>query len=172
VLHPYARITPVISLKPLYSEKHRSALITTLLGLLGLALIIIAFVAAGVSSLGVRDLWGDSAFALVIGLVLAGSHWFFVPREYKVYSEHLVVTYGRPRTLPVPYGNIVSVDVLIHPFGTELRIRRSRGRNLHLQPLNPKQFHQSLEDALSKSGGAPKNPIPSSEQFPPTNFKG
>jgi len=161
----------VASSKLIYSEKHRSALITTLLGLLGLALIIIALVAAGMSAVGTRDLWSDAAFSLALGLVLAGSHWFLVPREYQVYSDRLVVTYGRPRILSVPFDNVASVDVLTHPLGTELRIRRARGRTLLLQPLGPKQFHQALQDALSKSGVAPKNPIPSSQGFPPTNPK-
>jgi hypothetical protein len=159
----------VTTSKLIYSENHRSALITRVLGLLGVAMIIIALVAAGMSIVGARDLWSDASFSLVIGMLLAGSHWFFVPRHYNIHNDRLVITYGRPRLLTIPYARIHGVDVLTHPLGAELRIRRSPGRNLLLQPFNPKQFHQSLEDAMSNFSGGSKKTVPSTERFPPTN---
>ena len=104
--------------------------------------------------------WIDTLALLALGSILAGIHWFIAPRHYNVFDKELTISYGRPREKVIPFNDISELEVKKHPLGTDIRIRLHVGKTLSLQPLGPRQFHESLESALARhrgmdSGGHP-----------------
>ena len=144
-------------LEPLHSERHRSAILTRTVNLIAWLLITFAFLVGGRST----DGWVDAWPLLVIGLGLAGTHWFLAPRRYNIFEEHLVITYGKPRQRIISFDEMSDINIVRHPLGAELRIQRTNGRPVTIQPWNPRRFHEQLEEALNKFRG-----IEQKYQFP------
>ena len=97
--------------------------------------------------------WIDTLALLVLGSILAGIHWFIAPRRYNVFERELTISYGRPREKVVPFNNIEELEVKKHPLGTDIGVRLHVGRTLILQPWHPREFHESLESALTRHRG-------------------
>jgi len=132
--------------EPLYSVRHRTNIITRSMGFLGMFLVVLAIV---VGAKGTDDVF-DAGVILVIGLALFFSHWFLAPRHYNVYDDQLIISYGSPRKTAIPFEEITGIEVIRHRFGAELKVLRSAGRAVRIQPWHPRLLHESLEENLRR----------------------
>ena len=133
--------------QPIFSERHRSSLLTRTLSIIGWVIMALAIFVGGSNA---DAWWPDSLILLALGAVLVASHWFLAPRHYDIYDERLVITYGRPRKRTIPFDEISELQVVSHPLGTEIRIKRTRRWSLTIQPWQPKQYHARLEAAFNR----------------------
>ena len=138
---------------PIYSERHRTTFLSNFIWYLGVALLVVAIPAAALGSNSWDARVFDGAILLALGAVLAGGHWLWAARRYEIYEGELVVVYGRPRVKVVPYSEVREIVVKMHPLGTEIQLIRVKGGMVRLYPLNPREFHESLEMAWKPHRG-------------------
>ena len=148
--------------QPLLSERHRSAIMTRTIGFIGWFIIVLAFI---VGASDAQAWWEDALPLLGIGAVFAGAHWFLAPRRYNVYEEQLVIAYGKPRERVIPFDEISQLQVIRHLLGGEIRIHRTSGRAVSIQPWHPQRFLEAMEQALNRYRGVEpeSEPPPQSE---------
>ena len=138
----------------IYSEEHRSTLLSHFMWYLGLLLLVAAVLSLAFGSGSWANRSFDVVVLLALGVLLAGGHWLMAPRRYEVYEGGLAVVYGRPRVRLVRYPEISNIEVISHPLGTEIRIHLTQGGVLGLHPLHPRQFHENLESAWQRNRGS------------------
>ena len=125
--------------QPIYWDKHRGTINLSLV----LALIIAFF-----------GLFTEPLF-LVAGLGFAAFSWLTSPQQYYIYSEFLVIMYGRPRPGKViPFAQVSHIEVLSLPMGERLRVRLVSGRPEILSARDSETFRNRLDAALADYRGA------------------
>ena len=132
--------------QPLYSAKEKSPINFMLILGLGAAVADI-LISGGISGL------------FVVGLGVATYSWFTSPTNYTLYSDRLLISYGRPRVRHVMFENIEGVDNLVVPLsGPRLRVREFRGRGVWLTPRDPDTFMEQFRIAMEAfQGTTPEN---------------
>ena len=83
------------------------------------------------------------------GVVMAAFSWFTTPSQYVIFSDRLLIAYGRPRVRQVLFQQIDHVELLKLAIGDRLRVRLTRGGSLYLQPRDADEFQTRLQSALS-----------------------
>ena len=119
--------------EPLHSDRHKSSLNITLIIAVGVALV----------GLYIDILW------FLAGVVMAAFSWFTTPSQYVIFSDRLLIAYGRPRVRQVLFQQINQVELLKLAIGDRLRVRLTRGGSLYLQPRDADEFQSRLQSALS-----------------------
>jgi len=139
---------------PLHQDRPRYGLILKLIPLLPGALAVsgVYYSATGEAALGVFSL----ALALMIGLVL----WFVLPREYRVYEDHLRIVLGGPLSVKVGFENVKAVSVTSKTsFSMNFVTRISRsyveiaqvsGPSITITPTAPDSFVEQANRALTR----------------------
>ena len=119
--------------EPLHSDRHKSSLNITLIIAVGVAVV----------GLYIDILW------FLAGVVMATFSWFTTPSQYVIFSDRLLIAYGRPRVRQVLFQQINQVELLKLAIGDRLRVRLTRGGSLYLQPRDADEFQSRLQSALS-----------------------
>ena len=91
-----------------------------------------------------------ATFLLLLGLLGAAMNWFTSARQYLIYTNSLVVVYGRPRVKVIPYSDISHLEMLAMPMGNHLRVRMVNGKRLVITVNDVDQFRDRLDDAMKK----------------------
>ena len=124
--------------EPVHWDNHRGSVNITLLLALGVVFI---------------GLFSQSGQFVVIGLAVAGYSWFTNPKQYIIYSDSLVIVYGRPRVREIPFTEISHVEMLSLPIGNRLRVRLTNGRGVMLTARDSETFQDRLDGALDSFRG-------------------
>jgi hypothetical protein len=119
--------------QPLYWDSPRSRFNATLI--LSLVVALIGLVTAGY-------------LLVLLGLVGAGFSWFTNAKQYLIYSNALVIVYGRPRVKAIPFPEISHLEMLVLPMGNRLRVRMISGKRIMIAVQNMEEFQARLEEAL------------------------
>ena len=107
--------------QPIHWDQHRGSINVTLI------------LSVAVVALGLYNFYQTGEFLLIIvGLAVASFTWLTNPRQYWIYSDALVIVYGRPRIRTIPFTNVSHVDLLSLPIGNRLRVRLVNGRAVML----------------------------------------
>ena len=118
-------------------DRHSSAMNFTL---------ILAIVVAVIGALSALPL-------LVVGLIVAAFSWLTTPSQYAVFSDRLIIYYGKPRVRHVLFQRIEQVELLSLPIGSRLRVRLEGGRMLFIQPRDAEEFQSKFQVALDSFRG-------------------
>jgi hypothetical protein len=126
--------------QPIYWDKHRARYNLTFLFALGIA------------AMGLLDLtWPP--MMLIFGLGVAGYSWLTTPKQYLLFTNALVVVYGRPRTKVIVFSEISHPELLVMPMGARLRVRLASGRRMWILASQPEEFRDRLDEALREYNG-------------------
>mgnify|MGYP001305807059 CR=1 FL=1 len=131
--------------QPIYWDRHRARFNLTL---------ILAF---GFVFLGSGFMGGFEPLVMLFGLSVAVYTWLTTPKQYLIYANALVVTYGRPRTKVVMFSDISHPELLVTPIGERLRVRLASGRRMMILVREPEEFRDRLEEALRDYNGSVQN---------------
>ena len=85
-----------------------------------------------------------------LGLLVAAFNWFTTARQYQIYTNALVVVYGRPRVKAFPFSALSHVEMLELPMGQRLRVRLHNGGRFIISTQNIEEFRDRLEEALTR----------------------
>ncbi len=85
-----------------------------------------------------------------LGLLAAGFNWFTSAKQYLIYTNALVVEYGKPRVKAYLFSNISHLEMLELPMGHRLRVRLNNGGRLIISAQNIEEFRDRLDEALAK----------------------
>ncbi len=107
------------------------------------------YIAIGVVIFG---LWTGEVFLAGLGLVVGLVYWFTTPRHYHVMADRLVVMYGQPRILAVPFEAIFDVNIVRVPLTSGIFIRRVNKAGVIIRPKDMEGFVGQLWTALSVAG--------------------
>ena len=124
--------------EPLHWDSHRTNLNLTL---------IFSLVVAVIGIMG-------QPLLFVIGVGVAIYSWLTTPRQYLIYSDALVLVYGRPRVKSYPFQEIANLELLTLPIGDRLRVRMANGRRLMLLTKDTETFRAQLDEALAAFHGS------------------
>ena len=102
----------------------------------------------------------QNPFLIFLGLGIGGLYWFTTPNRYLVYANRLVIHYGKPRILEIPFEKIRDVSPVKMPF-SGVFIRRVSRSGVFCRPKITEEFLEILWDAIKKNGG------PAPEVLPP-----
>ena len=130
----------------MHSDNHRGSLNLTLY--LALGVVVVGFLS------------GPAPQLIVIGLGVLAYTWFTTPKQYLIYTDALVIVYGRPRVRMIPFSQLSHVERLSLPIGDRLRIRLVSGRRVMLSMRDTEPFHDRLDEALDSIHGihSPEHP--------------
>ena len=123
---------------PIHWDNHRGSINVTLILALGVVVV---------------GLFSSETQFVVIGLAVAAYTWFTSPKQYFIYSDSLVVVYGRPRVRAIPFTDISHVEMLSLPIGNRLRVRLMNGRRVMLTARDSETFFDRLDEALNSFRG-------------------
>jgi hypothetical protein len=94
--------------------------------------------------------FAENPYLLLLGLGVAGYTWLTNPKQYRIYTNALVIVYGRPRVRAIPFTDVSHVEMLSLPIGERLRVRLVTGRPLMLMVRDSETFQSHLDEALEK----------------------
>ena len=123
--------------EPLHWDNHRTNLNLTL---------IFSLVVAVIGVMG-------QPLLFMIGVGVAIYSWLTTPKQYLIYSDALVLVYGRPRVKSYPFQEIANLELLTLPIGDRLRVRMANGRRLMLLTKDTETFRAQLDEALAAFHG-------------------
>ena len=91
----------------------------------------------------------SSALLLVlVGLGVGAYSWLTSPRQYRVYSDALVIMFGMPRQRTIHYSDIREVVLDRGFMGDPLRVYTVNRRRVPLQVREPEELHRYLDQAV------------------------
>ena len=92
---------------------------------------------------------GGSALLLVIvGLGVGAYSWLTTPRQYRVYSDALIIMFGTPRRRTIHFSDIREVVLDRGFMGDPLRVYTVNRRRIPLQVREPEEMHRYLDVAV------------------------
>ena len=114
---------------------------------------------------------GDAPVIFIVGLSLAGFNWFTNAKQYLIYTDTLVIVYGRPRVKAFPFSEISHLVMLELPIGPRLRVHLVSGRRIVITVQNVEDFRNRLDEALEKFNGTFQGQsLPGEEPESPTPY--
>ena len=125
--------------QPIYGDRPRNALnVRLIVGLIGTLIGLIILITGG------------SALLFVVGLLILGFSWFTDAKQYLIYTNALVVVYGKPRVKAYQFSDISHLEMLELPMGLRLRVRLNSGGRFMISTQNIEEFRDRLDEALAK----------------------
>ena len=92
---------------------------------------------------------GSGAWLLiVVGLGVGAYSWLTSPRQYRVYSDALIIMFGTPRRRTIHFSDIREVANDRGFMGDPLRVYTVNRKRIPLQVREPEEMHRYLESAL------------------------
>lgn len=110
----------------------------------------------------------QNPFLMFLGLGIGGLYWFTTPNQYFIYADRLVIHYGKPRILEVPFDTIRDASLVKMPF-SGVFIRRVSRSGVFSRPKNIEEFLDVLWDAIQKNGGPAPEILPPEDDPPQSN---
>lgn len=107
------------------------------------------YIAIGVVIFGV---WTGELFLAALGLAVGLVYWFTTPRHYYIMEDRLVVMYGQPRVMTVPFESVFDVNVVSVPLASGIFVRRVNRSGVIIRPREMQDFFGQLWTALSAAG--------------------
>lgn len=93
---------------------------------------------------------GSGAWLLiVVGLGVGAYSWLTSPRQYRVYSDALIIMFGTPRRRTIHFSDIREVVSDRGFMGDPLRVYTMNRRRIPLQVREPEEMHRYLDGALA-----------------------
>ena len=93
---------------------------------------------------------GSGAWLLiVVGLGVGAYSWLTSPRQYRVYSDALIIMFGTPRRRTIHFSDIREVASDRGGMGDPLRVYTVNRRRVPLQVREPEEMHRHLDGALA-----------------------
>ena len=93
---------------------------------------------------------GSGAWLLiVVGLGVGAYSWLTSPRQYRVYSDALIIMFGTPRRRTIHFSDIREVVSDRGFMGDPLRVYTMNRRRIPLQVREPEEMHRYLDSALA-----------------------
>ena len=112
---------------------------------------------------------GSGAWLLiVVGLGVGAYSWLTSPRQYRVYSDALIIMYGMPRRRTIHFSDIREVVSDRGFMGDPLRVYTMNRRRVPLQVREPEEMHRYLDGALADFRRAYPQYAPPPEETDPS----
>jgi hypothetical protein len=122
------------------------------------------YIAIGVVIFG---LWTGEMFLAALGFAVGAIYWFTTPRHYYVMPNSLVVMYGQPRTLVVPFEAIFDANIVRVPLTSGIFIRRVNKAGVIIRPRDLEGFVGQLWSAMNAAGApAAENMLAQQPMYP------
>ena len=96
---------------------------------------------------------GLDPLMLILGLGVAAYSWFTTPKQYLIFTNALVVAYGRPRIKVLTFDQISHPELLVTPLGERLRVRLVSGKRMMILARQPEEFRDRLDEAMREYNG-------------------
>jgi hypothetical protein len=93
---------------------------------------------------------GGSWLLIIVGLGVGGYSWLTSPRQYRVYSDALVIMYGTPRSRQIHFSQIREVVNDRGFMGDPLRVYTVANRRIPLQVREPEELQRALQTTLDE----------------------
>ena len=107
------------------------------------------YIAIGVVIFG---LWTGEVFLAALGFAVGAIYWFTTPRYYHVMPNSLIVMYGQPRMLAVPFEAIFDANIVRVPLTSGIFIRRMNKAGVIIRPRDLEGFMGQLWSAMNAAG--------------------
>lgn len=92
---------------------------------------------------------GGSAWLLIlVGLGVGAYSWLTSPRQYRVYSDALIIMFGMPRRRTIQFSDIREVVLDRGFMGDPLRVYTNNRRRVPVQVREPEEMHRYLDSAV------------------------
>ena len=85
---------------------------------------------------------------LIVGLGVGAYSWLTSPRQYRVYSDALIIMFGMPRRRTIHFSDIREVVLDRGFMGDPLRVYTTNRRRVPLQVREPEELHRYLDSAV------------------------
>ena len=93
---------------------------------------------------------GSGAWLLIlVGLGVGAYSWLTSPRQYRVYSDALIIMMGTPRRRTIHFSDIREVANDRGFMGDPLRVYTVNRKRIPLQVREPEEMHRYLDAALA-----------------------
>ena len=98
---------------------------------------------------------------VLLGIAIGLLYWFTTGQQYHVYADRLVITYGRPRILIIPFDSVQDVSIVKVPLSAGVFVRRTNRPGVIIRPRGMEEFVGILSDAVQRYiGRLPEGPPP------------
>ena len=91
---------------------------------------------------------GSAWLLVIVGLGVGAYSWLTSPRQYRVYSDALVIMFGMPRQRTIHFSDIREVVLDRGYMGDPLRVYTMNRRRVPLQVREPEEMHRYLDGAV------------------------
>ena len=93
---------------------------------------------------------GSAWLLVIVGLGVGAYSWLTSPRQYRVYSDALIIMFGTPRRRTIHFSDIREVVLDRGFMGDPLRVYTVNRRRIPLQVREPEEMHQYLDGAVKE----------------------
>ena len=93
---------------------------------------------------------GSAWLLVIVGLGVGAYSWLTGPRQYRVYSDALIIMFGTPRRRTIHFSDIREVVLDRGFMGDPLRVYTVNRRRVPLQVREPEELHQYLDGAVKE----------------------
>ena len=141
-------------MQPSHQDRHASKLNITLV------------MAIGVIVIGV--LGGGNPLLVIVGVVFGLFSWLTTPSVYLLFSDRVVIFYGRPRLKSIPFLEIEDVDLIKLSYASSrLRLLQKGGQRTWLVPRDAEAFNEKFLGLLEQfRRTVPVLELPDQDQSP------
>ena len=91
---------------------------------------------------------GSAWLLVIVGLGVGAYSWLTSPRQYRVYSDALIIMFGMPRQRTIHFSDIREVVLDRGFMGDPLRVYTVNRRRVPLQVREPEEMHRYLDGAV------------------------
>ena len=99
-----------------------------------------------VAALFVLGIFGGDPIPIVLAIAMGLFIWFTRHSKYDIFSDRMIIHYGKPRQKIVPLNEIEQAHLVLGGRGLFLKRKGSGG--LLIRPRDPEAFKAHLDDAL------------------------
>ena len=103
----------------------------------------------GETSASTRSGVGGAWLLILVGLGVGAYSWLTSPRQYRVYSDALIIMFGTPRRRTIHFSDIREVASDRGFMGDPLRVYTNNRRRIPIQVREPEEMHRYLDSALA-----------------------
>ncbi len=91
---------------------------------------------------------GGAWLLIIVGLAVGAYSWLTSPRQYRVYSDALIIMFGMPRRRTIHFSDIREVVLDRGFMGDPLRVYTTNRRRVPVQVREPEEMHRYLDSAV------------------------
>ena len=91
---------------------------------------------------------GGAWLLIIVGLGVGAYSWLTSPRQYRVYSDALIIMFGMPRRRTIHFSDIREVVLDRGFMGDPLRVYTANRRRVPVQVREPEEMHRYLDSAV------------------------